>query len=184
MVSFFDVTNRLYHQRHLFICCFSSSPVGTRNIADEIGIVTEFFCFSVALVQIRTFNFSNEVSTTVSFISEIDAPPSRFSSLSSSLDIPSENEIGLRENQENNSVIPAMLDTKECQDLDIFVPEKQRITFLKLPDYTDVKELETDLESKNDCNSMENENLNPNELEDYYDSKIGVLQHGRYNHIS
>ena len=96
-----------------------------------------------ALVQKRLFNFSNEVSTTVSFISEIDAPTSRFSSLSSSLDIPSENKTGLIENQENNSVIPTILDTKECQDLDIFVPEKQRITFSKLPDYTDVKELET-----------------------------------------
>ena len=131
-------------------------------------------------------NFSNEVSTTVSFISEIEGPPSRFSSLSSSLDIPSENETSLIENQENNVVIAPILDIKECQDLNIFVPENRRITFSKLPDYTDSKELETVLTnsaSENDCDSLDNENVNPNELENYYDSKIGVLQHGRCNHI-
>ena len=131
-------------------------------------------------------NFSNELSTTVSFISEIEGPSSRFSSLSSSLDIPSENETSLIGNQENNVVIAPILDIKECQDLNIFVPENRRITFSKLPDYTDAKELETVLTnsaSKNDCDSLDNENVNPNELENYYDSKIGVLQHGRYNHI-
>ena len=127
-------------------------------------------------------HFSNEVSTTVSFISEIEGPSSRFSSLSSSLDIPSENETSSIENQENNVVIPSILDKRECQDLNIFVPENRRITFSKLPDYTDAKELETvltDSASKNDCDSLVNENISPNELEDYYDSKIGVLQHGR-----
>ena len=125
---------------------------------------------------------STEVSTTVSFISEIDAPPSRFSSLSSSLDIPSENETSLIENQENNVVITPILEIKECQDLNIFVPKNRRITFSKLPDYTDAKELETVLTnsaSKYDFDSLDNENVNPNELENYYDSKIGVLQHGR-----
>ena len=129
-------------------------------------------------------NFSNEVSTTVSFISEIEGPSSRFSSLSSSLDIPSENETSLIENQENDLVIASILDIKECQDLNIFVPENRRITFSKLPDYTDAKELETvltDSASKNDCDSPDNENVNPNELESYYDSKIGVLQYGRFN---
>ena len=120
-------------------------------------------------------NFRNEVSTTVSFISEIEGPPSKFSSLSSSLDIPSENEINLIE------VLPSILDIKECQDLEGFIPEQRRITFSKLPDYTDNKELETVLTNsanKNDCDSLDNENVNPNELENYYDSKIGVLQHG------
>ena len=124
-------------------------------------------------------NFRNEVSTTVSFVSEIEGPPSRFSSLSSSLDIPSENETSLIENQENNVVIPSILDKRECQDLNIFVPENRRITFSKLPDYTDAKEVETNSASGNDCDSLDNENFSPNELENYYDSKIGVLQHGR-----
>ena len=127
-------------------------------------------------------HFSNEVSTTVSFISEIDGPQSRFSSLSSSLDIPSESETSSIENQENNVVIPSILDKRECQDLNIFVPENRRITFSKLPDYTDAKELEsvlTNSGAKNDCDSLDNDNISPNELENFYDSKIGVLQHGR-----
>ena len=124
-------------------------------------------------------NFRNEVSTTVSFISEIEGPSSRFSSLSSSLDIPSENETSLIENQENNVVIPSILDIKECQDLNIFVPENRRITFSRLLDNTDAKELETNAASKNECDSLDNENISPNELENFYDSKIGVLQHGR-----
>ena len=124
-------------------------------------------------------NFSNEVSTTVSFISEIEGPSSRFSSLSSSLDIPSENETSLIENQENNVVIPSILDKKECQDLNIFVPENRRITFSRLLDNTDAKELETNAASENECDSLDNENISPNELENFYDSKIGVLQHGR-----
>ena len=134
------------------------------------------------MIHSHVINFSNEVSTTVSFISEIEGPSSRFSSLSSSLDIPSENETSSIENQENNVVIPSILDKRECQDLNIFVPENRRITFSKLPDYTDAKELEsvlTNSGAKNDCDSLVNENISPNELEDYYDSKIGVLQHGR-----
>ena len=102
--------------------------------------------------------------------------------MSSSLDIPSENETSLIENQENNVVITPILEIKECQDLNIFVPKNRRITFSKLPDYTDAKELETVLTnsaSKYDFDSLDNENVNPNELENYYDSKIGVLQHGR-----
>ena len=78
-------------------------------------------------------------------------------------------------------VIPSILDKRECQDLNIFVPENRRITFSKLPDYTDAKELETVLNNsagKNDCDSLDNENISPNELENFYDSKIGVLQHG------
>ena len=134
------------------------------------------------MILVHMISFSNEVSTTVSFISEIEGPPSRFSSLSSSLDIPSENEINLIEDQEKTVVLPSILDIKECQDLEGFIPEQRRITFSKLPDYTDNKELETVLTnsaSKNGCDSLDNENVNPNELENYYDSKIGVLQHGR-----
>ena len=134
------------------------------------------------MIHSHVINFSNEVSTTVSFISEIEGPSSRFSSLSSSLDIPSENETSSIENQENNVVIPSILDKRECQDLNIFVPENRRITFSKLPDYTDAKELEsvlTNSGAKNDCDSLDNENISPNELENFYDSKIGVLQHGR-----
>ena len=155
----------------IFISCFSSSPDET-FFKKSLRILTEI---PLEKKLNSNFNFSNEVSTTVSFISEFDAPLSRFSSLSSSLDIPPENEISLIENQEKNVVLPSIFDIKQYQDLEGFISEKRRITFSKLPDYTDVKELETD----SDCDSIDHENVNPNELENYYDSKIGVLQHGR-----
>ena len=140
------------------------------------------FSRDTAVIHSHVTNFSNEVSTTVSFISEIEGPSSRFSSLSSSLDTPSENETSSIENQENIVVIAPVSGIKECQDLNIFAPENRRITFSKLPDYKDAKELETvqtNSAGKNDCDSLDNENISPNELENFYDSKIGVLQHGR-----